>query len=96
MSTRGRPDSFIEEVTDTQKDNIYFYKIILYNDTINEFIHVENCLMKICFKTKREAKRIAIEAHNQGKAICFIGSLEECETIAEKLINEKLTVAIQS
>jgi ATP-dependent Clp protease adapter protein ClpS len=90
------PDSDIEELTKDKLQNIYFQRVILYNDAINEFNHVEDCLMKICFKSKREAKRIAIEAHSKGKAICFIGSQEECETVAEKLGSERLTVSIQS
>ncbi len=96
MSTIGKPDFIIEELSESRLENIYFHKIILFNDAINEFSHVEDCLMKICFKTKREAKRIAIEAHNNGKAICYIGSLEECESIAEKLSKETLTVSIQA
>ena len=47
-----------------------------------------------CFKNKKEAKKIAIEAHETGKAICYQGSIEECETIAEKLGAERLTVSI--
>ncbi len=96
MSGFSQPNLITEETTESRTENIYAYKIILYNDAINEFSHVEDCLMKICFKSKREAKSIAIEAHNKGHAICFLGSLEECETIAEKLTNERLTVSIQT
>ncbi|GBF49860.1 ATP-dependent Clp protease adaptor protein ClpS [Leptospira ryugenii] len=95
MSTRRKIDVLIEEDTLSEEENIYFRKVILYNDSVNEFSHVEMCLMKICFKNKKEAKMIAIEAHNHGKAVCFIGSLEECETVSEKLSNEGLTVSIQ-
>ncbi len=96
MSQPGIPNLSINEETETTRESIYFQKVILFNDSINEFFHVENCLMKICFKTKREAKKIAIEAHEQGKAVCYVGSLEECETIAEQMGNERLTVSIQS
>jgi ATP-dependent Clp protease adapter protein ClpS len=58
------------------------------------FDHVENCLMKICHKNKKEAKKIALLAHKQGKAICYVSSLEECETVAEKLAEQGLTVAV--
>ncbi|MBX9852195.1 MAG: ATP-dependent Clp protease adaptor ClpS [Cytophagaceae bacterium] len=44
----------------------------------------------------KEAKKIALEAHNNGRAICFVGSLEECETVADKLSAENLTVSIGS
>lgn len=86
----------IEEETEvsTRIDNIYEHKVILFNDDVNPFDHVEDCLMRICFKSKNEAKRIALEAHNKGKAICYEGSIEACETVAEKMGDEKLTVSL--
>lgn len=79
-----------------KEERIYHVRVILYNDEVNTFPHVESCLMKICFKSKKEAKRVAMEAHSQGKATCYQGSSEECETVAEKLASEKLTVSIES
>ena len=76
-------------------DTIYRNFVVLFNDDINSFDHVEVCLMKICLKTKEEAKKIAMEAHNKGKAICYKGSLEECETVAEKMGEAGLTVELQ-
>jgi ATP-dependent Clp protease adapter protein ClpS len=86
----------IEEETEvsTRIDNIYEHKVILFNDDVNPFDHVEDCLMRICFKSKNEAKKIALEAHNKGKAICYEGSIEACETVAEKMGDEKLTVSL--
>lgn len=81
-----------EEDTKLKNESIYFYFVILFNDSIHEFSYVEDCLMKLCFKSKREAKKIAIEAHTNGKAICFQGSMEECETVAENMTNANLTV----
>lgn len=82
-----------EEETKLKNESIYDYFVILFNDSIHEFSYVEDCLMKLCFKTKREAKKIAIEAHTNGKAICFQGSMEECETVAENMTNANLTVS---
>lgn len=86
----------IEEETEvsTRIDNIYEHKVILFNDEVNSFDHVEDCLMRICFKSQKEAKRIALEAHNKGKAICYEGSIEVCETVAEKMAEERLTVSV--
>ncbi|MCG6145692.1 ATP-dependent Clp protease adaptor ClpS [Leptospira bandrabouensis] len=92
MTEENQP-SLIEE-TKTSFDSIYFYFVILFNDSIHEFSYVEDCLMKICFKTKKEAKKIAIEAHTNGKAVCFQGSMEECETVAENMTNANLTVIL--
>ena len=61
---------------------------------MNPFDHVEECLMKICFKSKNDAKRIALEAHNKCKAICYDGSIEACETVAAKMGEEGLTVSV--
>lgn len=94
MKSSNLPSTF--EQTEVKYNAIYFHFVILFNDSVNEFSHVENCLMKICFKSKKEAKQIAIEAHTNGKAICFLGSPEECETVAEKLTTERLTVSISS
>ncbi|MCB1194319.1 MAG: ATP-dependent Clp protease adaptor ClpS [Leptospiraceae bacterium] len=75
--------------------NIYANKVILYNDDFNSFYHVEKCLVKICCKSKAESKRIALEAHNNGKAVCYTGSMEACETVAEKMGEANLTVSIE-
>ncbi|MDF3820634.1 ATP-dependent Clp protease adaptor ClpS [Leptospira sp. 96542] len=85
---------YTKEESETKVDSIYSFFVILHNDSINDFGYVEDCLMKFCFKTKKEAKQIAMEAHNNGKAICFNGSSEECETVAEKLTNSNLTVTL--
>ncbi|WP_411821978.1 ATP-dependent Clp protease adaptor ClpS [Leptospira sp. 'Mane'] len=96
MSQRPYEKTIIDEDTEESFQNIYFSKVVLFNDLVNDFGHVEDCLMKICFKSKKEAKKIALEAHNNGKAVCFVGSIEECETVAEKLGAEHLTVSIGS
>ncbi|GBF41684.1 ATP-dependent Clp protease adaptor protein [Leptospira ellinghausenii] len=82
-----------EEETNLKSESVYDYFVILFNDSIHEFSYVEDCLMKICFKTKRDAKKIAMEAHSKGKAICFQGSMEECETVAENMTTANLTVS---
>jgi len=77
-------------------EEVYGKKVILYNDNHNSFDHVEFCLMKICFKTQDQARKIALEAHTKGKAVCYRGSFEECETVAEKMAEEDLTVSLES
>lgn len=92
MTEQNQPSTF--EETQTHFDSVYFYFVILFNDSIHEFSYVEDCIMKLCFKTKKEAKKIAMEAHTNGKAVCFQGSMEECETVAENMTNANLTVIL--
>jgi ATP-dependent Clp protease adaptor protein ClpS len=88
---------FVEEETKVTDgiDSIYSHKVILYNDDFNSFDHVEECLMKICFKTEEEAIKIAMEAHTKGKSVCYEGSMEVCETVYELMSEENLTVSIE-
>ena len=81
------------EITSTT-DNIFGNKVILFNDDLNSFDHVEECLINICKHSAKDAKKIALEAHNFGKAVCYKGSMESCETVAEAMSTEGLTTSI--
>jgi ATP-dependent Clp protease adapter protein ClpS len=76
-------------------DSIYGHKVVLYNDDVNPFDHVEECLIKICFKSEQQSKEIAFEAHTKGKAVCYEGSLEVCETVLELMSEQNLTVSLE-
>lgn len=78
-----------------KNDNIYSNKVVLFNDHINTFDHVEECLVQICKHGKLKAKKIAMEAHTKGRAVCFTGSLEVCELISEKMGEKGLTVTVE-
>lgn len=84
-----------EQETIIRNDNIYSNKVVLFNDNVNTFEHVEECLVQICKHGKLKAKKIAMEAHTNGKAVCYTGSMEVCESIAEKMGNKGLTVTVE-
>jgi ATP-dependent Clp protease adapter protein ClpS len=84
----------IIEETIQSLDSVYKHQVILFNDDLNSFEHVEDCLMTICKKTKKESKKIAMEAHRSGRAVCYQGSYEECETVGENLAEQGLTVSV--
>lgn len=85
----------LEEEKKYSAEDVYGRKVILYNDEFNSFEHVEQCLQKFCFKSRNEARKIALEAHNRGKAVCYKGSFEECETVAAKMAEQNLTVSVE-
>lgn len=84
-----------EKKSNLRNDNIYSNKVILFNDNINTFEHVEMCLVQICKHDEKKAKKIAMEAHSKGRAVCFTGSLEVCEDISEKMGERGLTVSVE-
>ena len=71
------------------------YILTLWNDEINSFDHVIECLMKICFHTFEQANQSSLIVHHNGKCDVKYGSMEELNIMREKLQNESLTVTIE-
>lgn len=64
----------IEQI-DTLEEKVH--EIILYNDDVNTFDHVIECLVKICDHTFIQAEQCAYIVHYSGKCSVKTGSLEE-------------------
>lgn len=71
------------------------YQIILYNDPVNSFDHVINCLIEICKHTPQQAEQCAYIAHTTGKCSVKKGGEIEMIQMASKLGNEGLTTEVQ-
>ncbi len=90
------PEIFEEILSELSKnDSIYSNRVILFNDDHNSFDHVIECVQKICHKSERESEAITLEAHLTGKAVCYEGSLEACETVVELMGEEGLTTSVE-
>ncbi len=61
-----------EEALDTP------WKLILYDDDIHTFDEVINQLIKALGCSKSHAEELTYKVHNEGKAVVFEGSFEEC------------------
>ena len=51
------------------------YALVLYNDDVNTFDHVINCLIRICQHDLIQAEQCAWLVHNRGKCAIKSGSL---------------------
>jgi ATP-dependent Clp protease adaptor protein ClpS len=69
--------------------------IILYNDDVNNFIHVINCLMLYCDHSKEQAEQIALIVHHSGKCDIKHGSYNKLRPIYEALQEHQLSVKIE-
>jgi ATP-dependent Clp protease adaptor protein ClpS len=85
-----------EEATEldvlTEKDKVN--RIILFNDDVNTFEWVIECLVKYCGHDSLQAEQCAYLVHYKGKCAVKEGSLEELEPICSTLLEKGLSAEI--
>ena len=69
--------------------------LILYDDPVNTFDHVINCLRKYCEHTPEQAHQCTMIIHNNGKYAIKHGSYEKLKPICEALLENQLTAKIE-
>ena len=70
------------------------HEIILYNDDVNTFDHVIECLVKICDHTYIQAEQCAYIVHYSGKCAVKTGSLEELVPKCTALLEAGLSAEV--
>jgi len=58
--------------------------IILYNDNVNTFDHVINCLIQFVDHTSIQAEQCAVLVHNKGKCSIKKGRMAQVNKILKK------------
>ena len=61
------------------------HQIILYNDDVNTFEHVIDCLVKICEHHYLQAEQCALLTHYKGNCELLVGEYQDLELIKEDL-----------
>ena len=69
--------------------------VILYNDEVHSFDQVIHQVQKATGVSLKAAFEITLEAHTLGRAVCFRGSLTDCERVARILREISLHVEIE-
>ena len=82
-------EELVEEVIETP------WQLILYNDEIHTFDEVINQLIKAIRCSISEAEAITLQVHNEGKAIVYEGSFEECLRVNSVLLEIQLVTEIK-
>lgn len=70
-------------------------KLVLWNDDVNTFDFVIECLIEICEHTLEQAEQCTILVHYKGKCTVKTGSMEKLKPMHEKLLSRGLTSEIQ-
>lgn len=71
------------------------FNLVLYNDEVNTFDHVIDCLIRICKHELIEAEQCTWIVHVNGKCKVRNGSFDELEGMCNQLMNEGLSVKIE-
>lgn len=70
--------------------------LILYNDEVNSFDHVINCLVTICGLDTLQAEQLALIVHHKGKAEVKNGDRNVLEEMCRQLCDQYLSATVSN
>jgi ATP-dependent Clp protease adaptor protein ClpS len=68
--------------------------LILYNDDVNTFDHVIDCLVRICKHEELQAEQCALLVHFKGKCTVKQGAKQDLMAMCQALLDEGLSATI--
>jgi ATP-dependent Clp protease adaptor protein ClpS len=70
------------------------FQLVVYNDDVNTFEHVIECLIKVCRHTKEQAEQCTLLIHYKGKCTVKSGTFETllplCQAMCDKGISAEI------
>lgn len=90
MSTKEKYQEDLDVLTEEQKQ----HEIVLYNDEVNTFDHVINCLIGACDHTEEQAHQCSLIVHYNGKCTVKTGDYDDLEPRCSKLLQAGLSAEI--
>jgi len=84
------------EIEELIKEQVVNQKqIVLYNDDVNSFEHVIECLIKYCKHTPNQAEQCTLIIHYNGKCSVKAGGFDDLLPIYTAMIDNKLSASIE-
>ena len=71
------------------------FELVLYNDDVNTFDHVIECLMKYCKHDIQQAEQCAFLVHTKGKCVVKSGDYSSLEPLCTALCDQGLSAQIE-
>jgi ATP-dependent Clp protease adaptor protein ClpS len=84
-----------KEEVDVLEELVSEYNIVLYNDEVNTFDHVINCLVRICDHEPLQAEQCAWIVHLNGRCTVKSGVYDELEPLCLELLNKGLSAKVE-
>ena len=83
------------EKVESKTINNLRYSLVLYNDDVNTFDYVINCLIRICEHDLIQAEQCAWLVHNRGKCQVKSGKLSDLKKRLRELTQSGLSAQIE-
>lgn len=82
----------LENLTNECLENVH--SLILYNDDVNTFDYVIDCLIEICNHESNQAEQCAMITHYKGKCAIKDGEYKELDVMKNQLHSKGLSAVI--
>ncbi|MDI1353906.1 MAG: ATP-dependent Clp protease adaptor ClpS [bacterium] len=94
MITFKNPDILEQELVDVRLKTENTKALLLYNDDVNTFDFVTECLIKICGHDSIQAEQCTYLIHYTGKCVVkngtFVQLKPQCEALLERGLSAKI------
>lgn len=84
----------IKEEVDVLEKEVNLYEIVLFNDDVNTFDFVIDCLIEICDHTSEQAEQCALLVHYKGKCAVKTGEYTDLKPRCTQLLTKGLSAEI--
>jgi len=94
---KNNTETLLENETTSKEEikQLLELKLVIYNDDVNTFQHVIECLIEYCNHSSEQAEQCAYIIHRKGKYCVKNGSFEKLKPMAEALLKNDLSVKIE-
>ena len=95
MNILDSPDLLEQEVIEVILKEEALKALILYNDDVNTFDWVIECLVKVCEHDVLQAEQCAHLVHYKGKCVVKNGTFKKLKPFCESLLEKGLSAKIE-
>lgn len=95
QSPQKGPQTEVMDLPEEEEAEQTPWRVILYDDDIHTFDEVINQLIKALGCTVEKAEEITLKVHNEGKALAYEGSFEDCLKVNSVLQEIQLVTEIK-
>jgi ATP-dependent Clp protease adaptor protein ClpS len=84
-----------EEAVQTIEDILGGHAVVVYNDDVNTFDHVIECLVKYCKHDPIQAEQCSLIIHFKGKCAVMHGVDDKLKSVCQALCDEGLSAVLE-